>query len=260
MGFGPQLVDLTGDGKRDVISGSWPGQIYLFPGETGGKFGEGRVINDKDGKRINIDRASAIFAADWDSDGDLDLVHGGIKGEVHLIPNDGDAKEYRFGKAQNLKAGGRTIRVNHGDAGPCVADWDGDGLADLLLGSGAGGVVWHRNVGTAKKPRLAEGKPLVPETATLFGPAGGEKPASGMRTKVGVTDWNEDGRLDLVVGDFNQWAPPKDKKEPPKRGFFARMLFGGGGGGGGMHGYVWVYLRKAPEHAAARSPDEAAAE
>ncbi len=235
-----------------MISGSWPGQLYLFRGEKDGKFGAGRLIEDKDGKRINIDRASAIFAADWDGDGDLDLIHGGIQGEVHLIPNEGSETEYRFGKAQQLKAGGRIIRVNHGDAGPCVADWDGDGLLDLLVGSGAGGVVWHRNIGTAKKPKLAEGMALVPETATPFGSAVGSTPSCGMRTKVCVADWNEDGRLDLVVGDFNQWAPPKDKKKQPKRGLFARLLFGGDTGGG-MHGYVWVYLRKAPERAVART-------
>ena len=36
-----------------------------------------------------------------------------------------------------------------------VADWDGDGLPDLVVNSIWGKVHWYRNVGTRKAPRLA---------------------------------------------------------------------------------------------------------
>src|SRR5437868_8071022 len=37
-----------------------------------------------------------------------------------------------------------------------VADWDGDGLADLIVGCGDGSVIFYRNIGTAKEPRSEE--------------------------------------------------------------------------------------------------------
>jgi hypothetical protein len=40
-----------------------------------------------------------------------------------------------------------------------VADFDGDGVRDLLVGQFGGGLLWiYRNEGTDAEPRLAEGR------------------------------------------------------------------------------------------------------
>ena len=80
-----------------------------------------------------------------------------------------------------------------------------------------------KNVGTKTKLELAPAETLVDEApanlqnnAALF-----DNPKrSGGRVKVCVTDWNGDGRPDLLVGDFAS------------------------GGNRQYHGWVWVYLRK----------------
>jgi hypothetical protein len=75
-------VDLDGDGNLDVLSGSWPGPIYSFAGEGGGRYAQAETLKDKSGKVIKAGKASAAWAADWDRDGDLDLLVGDVEGEV----------------------------------------------------------------------------------------------------------------------------------------------------------------------------------
>jgi hypothetical protein len=189
------LVDFDADGRKDVISGSWPGELYLFRGGPDGQFAAGENIKDRDGTEIKVGNASAVHAADWDGDGDLDLLVGNIQGEVHLLTNEGTPEKWAFGAAAKLEAAGESIQIPHGDAGPYVADWDRDGKLDLLVGSGAGSVVWYRNVGSGDRPELSAGKTLVPESHQgqrfdSTGESSGAKSACGMRAKICVTDWN----------------------------------------------------------------------
>jgi len=47
-------VDINNDGNPDIISGSWPGEIFLFRGTEDHSFAAPEMIKDKDGKFINI--------------------------------------------------------------------------------------------------------------------------------------------------------------------------------------------------------------
>ncbi len=250
-------MDLDGDGIPDLLSGSWPGELFFFRGKGKGdfeapiklKYKDGKTINigggrrdsgdmilvagdatfentDKghviiyDGERIAIPEgkqagitgtASAVHAVDWNGTGLMDLLVGDIQGNVWLVPNEGTRQRYAFGKERQLDAGGKLLRVN-GDAGPFACDWDGDGKLDLLVGAGDGSVWFYRNTGAGKVPELAAGVQLLPPNETQYGSNAPKEPCRGIRAKVCAVDWNGDGRLDLLVGDFTTQRP--DRPEP----------------------------------------------
>lgn len=258
-------MDIDGDGHRDLLSGSWPGELFLFRGEPDNSFAAPEMLSDKNGNIINIgggiseDRegytlirgnatfertdegtfvnyhgkrfkstpdkqyaisgtASAVSAADWDGDGDYDLIVGDIGGNVHLIPNEGTAKAYAFGKDRQLEVDGKPLRSSSSRVGPCVADWDGDGDLDLLVGAGDGSVSLYRNTGTTREPKLAAAQQLVPSGENASPSAVPREARRGERAKVCVADWNSDGKLDLLVGDFAYQQPdhPKATTEQEK--------------------------------------------
>jgi hypothetical protein len=257
-------VDLDGDGIKDIVTGSWPGEIFIFRGLGNGRYGPPEKLKDRDGHVINVggrvdetaesimitgdaqfkeDKqghyveyngkvyrstpekqvlvtgcASSVAVADWNGDGLLDLVVGDIQGHVSVYLNEGTKQRYVFGKPMRLKANGKEIAVPAGDAGPCVADWDGDGLLDLVVGCGDGSVLFYRNVGTAREPRLADAVVLLPPGTVEYEPAKISKhPTRGHRAKVCVVDYNGDGLPDLLVGDITNQKPDRPAPTPEEK-------------------------------------------
>jgi hypothetical protein len=196
------LVDLDADGLGDILSGSWPGEVYFFRRNKAGTFDSAETLKDRAGKPINVGHASSAFAADWDGDGKLDLLIGTLTGEVFFLANEKKMAAPVFAAPVGVIAGGKPIKVN-GDAAPVVADWDGDGKPDLIIGAEDGSVVWHRNTGTPSKPDLGPARPLVGKSPVGWGGDDKRRPGEhGLRVKPCVFDWDGDGRPELLLGDL----------------------------------------------------------
>ncbi len=227
-------MDIDDDGRIDLLTGSYatedmgPGHIFLFRGLRRGRFAPGELLLNQAGTPIELAvensrcYATAPHLCDWDMDGDLDLLIGSKSGEVSLVINNGTTREYAFNTSEQLvEAGGRPIIVPGGLSGPRTADWDADGVEDLLVAAGDGSVIFFRNTGTDEVRTFAEGEFLIgPARWSLQVLERDEDPIPGKYARIHIVDWDGDGRLDLLKGDRVKYHRELDGHSPAEHDEF----------------------------------------
>ncbi|MBI5800515.1 MAG: VCBS repeat-containing protein [Verrucomicrobia bacterium] len=225
----PTAVDWDKDGDLDLIVGDEDGRVAFI--ENTGKFTADRTPQFLPPRYFQQEADDVKFGAlatpvgfDWDGDGDSDIICGNTAGYIAFFENlSGPRVEKpRWAAPRLLEAGGKVIRpmagYNGSIQGPAeakwgyttqtVADWDGDGLPDLVVNSILGKVEWHRNIGTRKSPKLAAAQPIEVEwhgaqPALAYGwlQPDGKALLTQWRTTPIAVDWNKDGLMDLMMLD-----------------------------------------------------------
>jgi len=211
-------ADIDGDGDLDLFAGTEDGRVYLFR-----NVGTRRAPVLEGGRLLAyydyMDAKTGIKVADFDGDGLLDFVVGRFWERSHygdqprvfgrLYRNVGTPTAPRF-EARDASGGAPyTERFQPADAlrqnGVRAVDWDEDGRLDLVAGDSDGFVWLFRNTTDALAPIFAPGVRLLAAGRPLrvYGEET-EARAAGY-ARVDITDWNEDGRKDLVVADARGW-------------------------------------------------------
>ncbi len=151
----PVVIDWNGDGKPDILVGDGGGYLTLFLNEGSSvtpMFGAGKRLQagGKDLDAGGRGNASPVVV-DWNEDGRKDLLIGRSNGEIALFLNEGTNENPVFGKVIVLNNGKLDVGSR---ASPDMADWNGDGKKDLIVGNGDGEILVFLNIGTNQDPRF----------------------------------------------------------------------------------------------------------
>lgn len=216
----PRAVQWHKDGRPSLLIGQEDGTVWLVenlaPRGQEPRFAAPKQLVQMD-PYLKSGVLSRPSAADWDGDGDLDLIAGNSAGYLELFENTGTKTAARFAGRGFLKAAGKVIRNIAGPNGsvqgpaeakwgytnPWVADWDLDGRPDILVNDILGEIVWYRRAANgeleAARPVEVEWRGATPKPDWVWWQPKGKQLLTQWRTTPRVVDWDRDGLPDLVM-------------------------------------------------------------
>ncbi|MDR3405564.1 MAG: VCBS repeat-containing protein [Chthoniobacter sp.] len=210
------LFDWNHNGAADLLIGNYCGDVLLVP-NTGSASGPA-FAQPTNYDRVKIPLAGkrpwgnlfAPCAIDWNKDGKTDLLIGEgsySANAVYVLLNQSAGSTPKFSDDQRYYlcyGDGREQLV------PTVADYNGDGLPDVLVGDRKGTVGVYLNPGNWKP-----GTELPLSEMIRFG----NQDTLGMPIAPHAADYNGDGLFDLIIGKSNgriSLALNKGTKTQPK--------------------------------------------
>jgi hypothetical protein len=233
----PFCTDWDGDGDTDILCGNTAGDIGLFRNLGGEpvRWSAPELLK-ADGKPIRIMAGpngsiqgpceakwgyTTISAADWDGDGRTDILANSIWGKVVWYRNTGTAAdglpELAAARPVEVQWPGATPKpawtwwnptgnelVTQWRTTPEAADWNGDGLMDLVMLDHEGYLSFFR------RTKAADGQLQLQPPERIFVDEDGRllqlnpKRAGGSgRRKIHIVDWDDDGDLDMLANSTN---------------------------------------------------------
>ncbi len=143
---------------------------------------------------LDVGYNSCLTVSDWNNDGKKDLIIGNQDYQIRVFLNTGTNSSPTFGTYSVIS------NVSYYRGSPKIADLNRDGKKDLIVGDNDGYVNFHSNVGTDNAPSFASGGGVRLKTQ------GGSDIKVYYGAHIDVTDWDANGSLDLLVGDYDGYV------------------------------------------------------
>jgi len=202
----PCSYDWDGDGDEDIISGNTAGYIEYIENLGAQDNSNTTALDATAPERAAPERPASELPSETSA---LELSGSERPALKWAAPKRllaGD-KVFRIMAGPNLSIQG-PAEAKWGYTVPYVADWNMDGLPDIILNSIVGKIIWLQNTGTLSRPSLADPQPVKvdwpgtpPKPAWNWWDPQADELVVQWRTRPIVLDLNEDGMNDLVVID-----------------------------------------------------------
>lgn len=198
-------ADLDGDGRAELLIAAADGRVLYAKHRGGATFEQPRPLTAAGAPMRAETGYAAPAVADWDGDGTPDIAIGAADGSVTL---------YRGVPGQPFRYERGVAAIAPSDAGyaaPAGIDWNGDGRAELLVGTIEGDLtLYERPAGAAGMAGWTRVGPVRGQTLNQMG---NDALVGGHYAMPLAADVNGDGRTDLVVGQL-EYSPPYPLDDP----------------------------------------------
>lgn len=205
----PAFHDFSGSGRHDIVCGEFWNILQIARADANGDYADPRLVQTRDGRDLELDHCIHLpCIADWDGDGRADILVGAEDGYVTFLKNTGE----NLGGYPSFEKIGRvetTSPVIHASVlpSPAAYDFNGNGLADLVVGNCSGELLFYPNLGPASDPRLGRevkltaGGKEISVSAGLTGSIQGPSEKMFGYTCPVIADWCGNGLPDVLMSD-----------------------------------------------------------
>lgn len=198
----PTFGDLDGDGDADMCIGDFDGFIHYFQniaaaGNPANFNYISIVIDNSTSNPIDVGNYSTPQLIDIDRDGDLDLIIGERAGNLNYYQNTGTTSAFSFSFVSNTFGGVDVLRSNvTGYSVPFI--YDSTGSYRMFVGSES------NKAGSTKTGWLWKFRDIDGNLAGNFTLVDSmyQNIWEGLRMTVNGNDINNDGSLDLTIGNY----------------------------------------------------------
>jgi hypothetical protein len=224
----PVAFDWDKDGDFDLICGDEDGRVAFIENTGALTAGQAPIFAapqyfQQEASTLKCGALATPVGFDWDGDGDTDIVSGNTAGYLEFFENLSGPKvaQPKWARPVRLQVEGQAFRIlagNRSIQGPAeakwgyttlnIADWDADGLPDIVYNSITSRVEWLKNIGTRTAPKLAAPQPVEvawdgapPQLAWGWLKPTGKELLTQWRTTPVLHDFNGDGLMDLAILD-----------------------------------------------------------